>query len=404
MPWAALLALTVASFITVLTEALPAGVLIGMSNDLGVSESAAGQAVTVYALGTALTAIPLSIVTARWRRKRLLLCGVAGFVFGNTLTAVSGIYTMMMVGRFVAGIAAGIVWALLAPYARRMAPEHRVGKATAIVMAGIPVALSVGVPAGTLLGQLVGWQASFLAMSAIAVLLMLWIVLVVPDYPGQENGSSAMPFRATLRQPGVVAVLFVTLVFVLAHNILYTYIATFLEHLGMGSRVDAVLLVFGVAAIVSIFVVGATIDRHLRVLSILGTVLVAIGATVLAVLFTSPVLVYAAVVLWGLGWGGVPTLLQTAVSNAGREYGDMALAMLVTLWNVSMAAGGVVGGALLAVFGPLSFPRTVLAMLVPTLLVVLCARRHGFPSVAPSEGSLVTTGSQPSRDTANPAR
>src|SRR3954447_8371007 len=104
----ALLALTTAAFVTVLTEALPAGVLPGMSASLGVGESAAGQAVTIYALGTALSA-----ATAAWPRKRLLLAGLAGFAVANTVTALSPAYSLTMVARFVAGVAAGVVWALL---------------------------------------------------------------------------------------------------------------------------------------------------------------------------------------------------------------------------------------------------------------------------------------------------
>jgi predicted MFS family arabinose efflux permease len=157
LPVRALAALTTAAFITVLTEALPAGVLPTMSADLGVSESATGQSVTIYAIGTAVSAIPLSVATAGWRRKHLLLAGVVGFAIANTVTAVSTIYPLTMVARFVAGVAAGVVWALLAGYARRMAPEHMQGKAIAIVMAGIPLALSLGIPAGTFLGAALGW-------------------------------------------------------------------------------------------------------------------------------------------------------------------------------------------------------------------------------------------------------
>src|SRR5689334_6473626 len=156
----ALLALTTAAFVTVLTEALPAGVLPGMSAGLGVGESAAGPAVTVYARGPALTAIPLAAATATWSRKRLLLAGVAGFAVANTVTALSASYPLTMIARFVAGVAAGVVWALLAGYARRLAPGNQ-GRAIAIVMAGIPLALSLGIPAGTFLGGLLGWRSAF---------------------------------------------------------------------------------------------------------------------------------------------------------------------------------------------------------------------------------------------------
>lgn len=122
LPMLALLALATAVFVTSLTETLPAGLLPDMSHDLRVSESATGQTVTIYAIGTALTAIPLTAATAGWRRKRLLLTAVAGFAVANTVTALSSVYGLTMVARFLAGVAAGLAWALLAGYARRMAP------------------------------------------------------------------------------------------------------------------------------------------------------------------------------------------------------------------------------------------------------------------------------------------
>ncbi|MFG2226713.1 MFS transporter [Streptomyces sp. NPDC048644] len=379
LPLLALLALSAAVFLTSLTETLPAGLLPAMSAGLHVSESAAGQTVTLYALGTALTAIPLTAATAGRRRKHLLLAAMAGFGAANTVTALSSDYLLTMTARFAAGVAAGLAWALLAGYARRMAPVHLQGKALAIAMAGIPLALSLGVPAGTFLGTALGRQAAFLVMTALTVVLLGWIAATVPDFPGQPRGGR-IPVLRTARIPGVAPVLFVTLVFVLAHTVLYTFIATFLQRLGMGAATDRVLLVFGAASLVSIWFTGAHIHRRLRTLAVAATLLFAAAAGLLAVASGSPAVVYLAVVLWGLGWGGAPTLLQTAAGDAAGESADAAQAMLVTLWNVAMAGGGAVGGILLGALGAASFPWSVLVLLVPVLLVVLAARGHGFPS------------------------
>ncbi|MGW1293090.1 MFS transporter [Streptomyces sp. NPDC002533] len=379
LPLLALLALATAVFITSLTETLPAGLLPAMSDDLRVSESATGQTVTVYAIGTALTAIPLTAATAGWRRKRLLLAAMAGFALANTVTAVSSVYELTMAARFVAGVAAGLAWALLAGYARRMAPVHLQGKAIAIAMAGIPVALSLGVPAGTFLGDALGWRVAFLAMTALTVLLLLWIFAAVPDFPGQGRGERPRMLR-TLRIPGVSPVLFVTLAFVLAHTVLYAYIATYLDGLGLGGSTGLILLVFGAASLASIWITGVLIHDRLRALTVAGALLVALAAAILAVLSDTTALVYAAAALWGLGWGGVPTLLQTAVADAGGESADAAQAMLVTLWNAAMAGGGIVGGILLDTFGSGSFPWAVLLLLLPVIAVVLYAREAGFPA------------------------
>ncbi|MER7754697.1 MFS transporter [Kitasatospora sp. NPDC097643] len=374
----ALLALAVAVFITSLTETLPAGLLPAMSDSLGTSESAVGQTVTIYALGTVLTTIPLSAATAGWRRKRLLLTAMAGFAVANTVTALSGNYPLTLVARFVAGVAAGLAWALLAGYARRMVAPQQEGRAIAIAMAGIPVALSLGVPAGTFVGKVVSWQAAFLAMTVLTAALLVWITAVVPDYPGQQAGGK-IPVRTTLRVPGVTPVLFVMLVFVLAHTLLYAYIASFLDDIGLGDQTDATLLVFGVASLVSIWVVGTYIQGHLRTLTIASTLLVGAAVALLGAFSGTHALVYVAAALWGLGWGGVPTLLQTAAGQAGGEAADAAQAILVVLWNVAMAGGGIIGGVLLDAVGASPFPWTVLGLLAPVLLVVLAARAHGFP-------------------------
>ncbi|MGV9645819.1 MFS transporter [Streptomyces sp. NPDC003514] len=387
LPMAALLALTTAVFITSLTETLPAGLLPEMSAGLHVGEPAAGQTVTVYAAGTALTAIPLTAATSGWRRKRLLLTAMAGFAAANTVTAVSSHYPLTLVARFVAGVAAGLAWALLAGYARRLVPARLQGRAVAVAMAGVPVALSVGVPAGTFTGQALGWRAPFLIMTGLTVALLAWITALVPDHPGQPAHERPRMLR-TFAVPGVAPVLVVTLVFVLAHTVLYAYIATFLDHAGVGGSTDLVLLTFGIASLVSIWFTGAHIDRRLRALTLGSVLLVGAAAAVLGTMAHSEALVYGAALLWGLGWGGVPTLLQTAAADAGGTAADAAQAMLVTLWNVAMAAGGIVGGVLLDTLGTASLPWSVLLLLVPALVAVAGARVHGFPTAARSRAAL----------------
>ena len=379
LPWSPLLALGLSAFISVLTEALPAGVLPEMARDLSVSESAAGQLLTVYAIATGVAAIPLTVATSGWRRKRLMLLAVAAFAVANIVTAVSSSYPLTLTSRLVAGVAAAAVWAELVGYARRLAPPQLQGRAIAITMAGIPLALSLGIPLGTLLGGLFGWRLTFGVVALISVVLLAWIGVSVPDAPGQKAGKR-QPILRALRLPGVVSVLFVVAAYVLAHNILYTYIASFLDEYDMGGRRGIVLLVFGAASVVSIVVTGALVDRRLRQLTVASVALFIVAAVMLVLVAESEIAVYASMVLWGLGWGGVATLLQTAVTDAG---GDRGQALLVTTWNSFTAVGGAVGGVLLDGMGPASFPWSVLLLLVPALVVVVASRRHGFPAKRP---------------------
>ncbi|NTX14463.1 MFS transporter [Myxococcus sp. CA051A] len=381
LPIAGLLALAMAAFITVLTEALPAGLLPRMSADLGVSEALVGQLVTLYAIGTLVTAIPLTAATQGWRRRPLLILALLGFVVVNTVTAVSTNFVLTLGARFFAGVFAGLLWALVAGYAARMVPEHQQGRAMAIAMVGIPLALSLGIPAGTFLGAAVGWRVTFGIMSILTVILVGWVFVRLPDFPGQ-TGDRRMSIRKVFMLPGIRSVLFVTLAFVLSHNVLYTYIAPFLAPAGMAKNIDIVLLVFGVFALVSIWVIGVLIDRWLRELVLVSTALLVLVSFALGLWGSVPAVVYAGVAVWGLAYGGAATLFQTASAKAAGEAADVAQSMIVTAWNIAIAGGGIAGGVLLETLGVVSFPWMLVILLVPTLLVAWGAKRHGFPPAA----------------------
>jgi predicted MFS family arabinose efflux permease len=372
LPLGGLLALATAGFITILTEAMPAGLLPQMSAGLGVSEALAGQLVTLYALGSLLAAIPLTIATRGWRRRPLLLIAIGGFAVVNSVTALSSHYLLTLVARLLAGVFAGLLWALLAGYASRMVASHLQGRAIAVAMLGAPLALSLGVPAGTFLGTAVGWRLSFAIMTGLTLVLLAWVRWQVPDFAGQ-SAQKRLGLRQVLTLPGIRPVLFVTLTYVLAHNILYTYIAPFLAPAGIASDIDQVLLVFGLAALLGIWIVGALIDRWLRQLVVISCALFALSALILAFWINSAAVIYITVALWGLAFGGLPALLQTALAKSAGESADAAQSMLVTVWNLGIAGGGLAGGMLLQGLGVAAFPWAVAALILLALAATLRA-------------------------------
>lgn len=378
LPLLGLLALAAAGFITVLTEAMPAGLLPQIGASLGVTPALVGQLVTVYAIGSLVAAIPLVAFTRSWRRRPLLLLAIGGFAIVNTVTALSHDYALTLVARFFAGVFAGLLWALLAGQAARMVAPSMQGRAIAVAMLGAPLALSLGIPAGTLLGNGVGWRPAFLIMSALSVLLLGWVRWQVPDFPGQAAGRQ-QGVRRVFLLPGVRPVLAVMLAFVLAHNILYTYIAPFLAHAGLGARVDLVLLVFGGASLAGIWVTGVLIDRWLRELVLAGTAAFAVAALLLGALTGSQPVVFVAVAVWGVAFGGAATLFQTASAQAAGDAADVAQSMVVTAWNIAIAGGGLIGGLLLQSRGAGALPWSLIMLLVPALWLAWKACAHGFP-------------------------
>lgn len=377
LPIGALLALAMTGFICIVTETLPAGLLPLISEGLAISPSMAGQMVTAYALGSVLAVIPMTIATRGWRRRNVLLLTIVGFLLFNSITALSSHYGVTLVARFFAGVAAGLAWSLLAGYARRMVAPHQQGRALALAMVGTPIALSLGVPLGTWLGGWVGWRTTFGLMSAVSLVLIAWVLVKVPDYAPQP-AHQRVSLGKVLTTPGVRPVLAVAISWMLAHNILYTYIAPFVAPAGLADRVDLVLLVFGVAALAGIWITARLVEPLLR--HTVLTSLVVFGGVSLALgLFGNvPGVIYLGVAVWGLSFGGAATLLQTALADAAGDGADVALSLNVVAWNSAIAGSGVVGGVLLESWGVAAFPWAMLVLIGVSLAIAWGARAHGF--------------------------
>lgn len=374
-----LLAFTLAGFLTIMTETMPAGLLPQISESLGVSKALAGQLITFYALGSVLAAIPVIAATRSWNRRRLFLLAIGSLLVFNIVTALSSSYAIIIAARFAAGMAAGVIWGLLPGYVLRMVADNMRGRALAITGVGQPIALAFGVPLGTWLGLLLDWRGVFWIMSALTLLSLIWVRLAIPDFAGQ-SAKQRLSIRHVFSMPGIRPVLLTLFVWITAHNILYTYIEPFLASVGLAQRVDAILLLFGIAAIVGIWLTGLLVDNWLRLMALISLSVFAIGALVLGFSSGSTAIVLVGIAIWGLTFGGAPILLQTALAGAAGDNADVAQSMLVTVFNLAIACGGVAGAILLQRIGAVSFPWAVLALALLGLSVVWSARRNGFVS------------------------
>jgi predicted MFS family arabinose efflux permease len=380
LPMLALIGLFVSGFIGILTEALPAGLLPQMSRTLQQPVAVTGQTVTIYAVGTAIAVIPLAVLTTTWRRRDLLIVALVGQIVTNGLTALSDDLALTLVVRFVAGLSSGVIWSLLGSYAARMAPEGKQGRAIAIALGGIPVSLALGIPAGVLIGQVASWQAAFWVSVALTVLTIIWAVLFLPNLPGIPRGERHS-IGHVLRLKGVRVILLIEALFIVSHNILYTYVAQYLSDIGLAAQTGWILFAFGALAVVSIFIVGILIDRHLRAIVVASTVTFALATLALAVLSGIPAVVYVAAAAWGLAFGSSATLFTTAVVRKAGDAGDVAQSVMISVFSGSIAVGGLAGGLLLDLAGTALLVDVCFVLVFISAVIVILARRHAFSQV-----------------------
>lgn len=248
LPVPALLVMTLSGFALVTTETMPAGLLPQIAAGMHTSEGTAGQYISAFALGAIVFAVPAATLTRGLRRKPVYLFGLVGFLVMNTVTTFSANLLLALGTRVVTGAFAGLLWAMMAGYARSISPPDQAGRALSIASTGVPIGLATGTPIGSWLGGEAGWRWAFGAMSVLFAIVSVLAVAVVRDAPGQR-ATSHLRVRQLIMLPGVRRILAVILFWMTAHNLLYTYLAPYLRSTHIGLGVDPGLVIVGASAI-----------------------------------------------------------------------------------------------------------------------------------------------------------
>lgn len=172
-----------------------------------------------------------------------------------------------------------------------------------MAMMGVPIALALGVPVGTFLGNIVGWYYIFGFMAILNLISVIWIIIKVPDYQGQSH-KSMVSVLSIFKTSGVCHILFVIMTWILSHNIIYTYINPFVASLGMVNHIDLALFIFGISAIVGIWIVGLFIDRWLRLLILVSIFIFLLHSILFGISINNLISIYVCTAIWGLTFGG----------------------------------------------------------------------------------------------------
>ena len=382
-PWplAALLVLAASLFMALTTEMLPAGLLTTMAIDLDVSETAAGWLVSAFAFMMALGAIPLTAATRRIPRRRLLVSVLIGFALVNTATALSGTFTATMIARLTGGLVAGVFWSITVAYATSLVPSNMAGRALAVVFAGQSVAFVGGVPLGTALGATFGWRTSFGVLAAIAIALMIAVVRWLPKIVDSVATDSA-PLRSVLANRGVVAVSLTTLLIMLGHFSLYTFVSPLLARSGInGSTIGLALLIYGVAGASGVWVSGKTVDRRPRTAVLCTLIILLVVMLTLAILGSNAVASIVSMALWGFTFGSLPILLHAAVVRASPSSPDLADAVLNSAFNIGVGMGAVLGGQIISHSSTTTLPWISWIFVLASLTLTFVSRRSGFTPI-----------------------
>ncbi|MCR0981640.1 MFS transporter [Roseomonas populi] len=343
----ALYALTVGAFGIGVTEFVIMGLLVEVGGDLGVSLASAGLLISGYALGVVVGAPILTTVTARWPRKATLLGLMVIFTVGNLACALAPDYTTLMAARILTAFAHGTFFGVGSVVATGLVAPDRRASAIATMFTGLTVANILGVPAGTWLGQHLGWRATFWAVTIVGLAAIAVIARFIPKEDGAPEPSDwRADMRAMARGPVLLALLTTVLGFGGVFAV-FTYIAPMLTQLAgfSDAAVSPILLVLGAGLVVGNIVGGRVADRNLP-LALLGSLaaLAAVLAAMAPAMHSQVATVVIAALLGAAGFATVAPLQIWVLRKAEGAGQSLASSLNIAAFNLGNALGAWAGG------------------------------------------------------------
>ncbi len=365
------------TFIGILSELVPSGILPQMTKGLGIEQTQVGFLVGVYALASAVFAIPLVSMTLWFNRKTLLLILLTGFTVSNLVVGITESYSRMVAMRIRGGSCAGIMWPMIAAYGTALVPPDQQGKAITIIMAGNTFGVSLGLPLITFIGTEAGWRSAFLVLGGLGAAIALLSARFLPAVAGEKLTSSNSPF-AILKIPSVLVILLLTFLSVVAHYGTYTYITLLVQTIDFLGGISIALLIFGIGSVVSVLLSAKIIDTYLRSLIVSMLACGALAMALLVVFGSVNGISHLAFFLWGLAFGPLVTMYQTAVSKQVAHAKAVATAVQSSVFNFSIMIATWLGGLILVYMpemGVLGIGYLSVICFIPAMIIAFMAKK-----------------------------
>jgi MFS transporter, DHA1 family, inner membrane transport protein len=340
-------ALGAAAFCYATSENLPVGLLPLMSASLHSTLSATGLLVTVYAGVVVVMSAPLTYLTRNCPRRFLLSAVLGVFVAGTLAAAAAPGYGWLVAARVVTALSHAVFWSIVPVTAAGLFPADERGRAVAVVASGGTLALLLGVPAGTWIGQHSDWRMSFVVVSGLGLAVAAAAVALIPARAPSDNHAAAGTAPDALSYALLVTTTFLAVAGAFCS---YTYVSAFLTKVSRlpAGDIPPVLLLGGLASLTGVACSGVILSRHPRAALIAPLAILAAALLGLYVLGTAGLVAAVPQAAESFGLAGVLVAMQTRVLVVAPRGCEIASAGFSSAYNLGAATGPVIGGLVLS--------------------------------------------------------
>ncbi|MCM3749814.1 MFS transporter [Paenibacillus pasadenensis] len=357
-----LIALAISAFGIGTTEFVPVGLLASVADDLNIGITLAGLLISGYAIGVAVGAPILTALTNRISRKTLLMSLMVVFIIGNIIAAIAPTFELLIVARFITAFSHGVFFSIGATIAVQLVAPEKKGSAIAMMFTGLTIATVTGVPLGTFIGQAFGWRATFWGVALLGVISIMALFILIPKNLKQSPPAKFSDMIRILSNGPLVLGFLITALGYGGTFVAFTYLTPLLEDVtGLSSGfVNVLLIAYGVAVAFGNSVGGKLANGNpIRALFWMFVVQAAV-LILLTFLIPFKVAGIIGILLMGVfAFMNVPGL-QLYIVQLAEKYVpsavDVASALNIAAFNVGIAVGSLVGGAVIDSIGLVHTP------------------------------------------------
>lgn len=381
MPFA-IYALAVSTFAIGTTEFVVVGLIPGIARDLQVSLPAAGLLVSLYALSITLGTPIFSALVGRFARRPLILTLMAVFTATNLAAALAPEYYSLLLARIVMAVSHGVFFGVGTTVATSLVPKEKSGSAVAMMMGGLTVAMVIGVPLGSWIGQSFDWRVPFLLVTAMGAVALVSLLVFLPRDIQQSPPTSFISQMKLLANRDLALMYLLTAVGFGGSFVVFTFLAAILTDVtGIGNgTLNIALMIFGAATVVGNFAGGKLTDRIGTNKAMVTTLTGLIASFVLVALaMSSEAAMLVVIAIWGVFAFAIPSIMQDGVVKVARVVAPDAVAtasgMNIAAFNLGISFGSFIGGQLVAGPGLTTTPYAAIVMAVVALGIALFVGR-----------------------------
>lgn len=378
--------LAISAFCIGTTEFIAVGLLPEISKSFNISIEMSGIAVSGYAVGVALGAPILTILTNKLKRKNLMLFLMLVFTLGNLIVGLSSNFYIFMIARVFTAFSHGVFFSVAGVIASDLVEEKRKASAISIVFSGLTIATITGVPLGTYIGEVFNWRFSFILITFLGLLSLIAILLILPkDKTYKPSSISFNQFKILAHKKTLLT--YIATIFGYGGTfVMYTYVSSIISNVMHFKLTDIslIILFYGISLAIGNFIGGKLANKN-TLKALMNMFLI---QALLLILFTifMPNKALGLIILLTLGifaFMNVPGLQHYVIkiaSNEFPEYSNLSSALSISSFNIGIFLGAFLGAIIVSNLSlrltPLFGAIFVIIALLSTIYLYRIEKQH----------------------------